>query len=50
MSTAKKKVLTRKPQSVIPNMKLFHNDNSIDRVSLPEWTLPNDKDFPSFLF
>jgi len=48
-TTKKKKILVRNPEKVIPNMKLFHNDNSIQRVSLPEWTLPSNKDFPDFL-
>ena len=49
MKSAKKKVLVRKPQNVIPSLKLFHNDRDIDRVTLDEWTLPNDKEFPDFL-
>ena len=48
MKSAKKKVLVRKPQNVIPSLKLFHNDRDIDRVTLDEWTLPNDKEFPDF--
>ena len=53
MSTksTKRKVLVRPPKTVIPGMKLYANDNTLDRATSEggEWTLPNDKSFPTFL-
>ena len=49
MATAKKKTLVKPAKKVIPSLKLFLNDNRVDRVRLSEWTLPNDKTFSSFL-
>ena len=49
MKTAKKKELVKNPKMVIPKMNLFKDDNTVDRVSLDEWTLPSDKSFPDFL-
>ena len=49
MATAKKKTLVKPAKKVIPSLKLFLNDDRVDRVRLSEWTLPNDKTFSSFL-
>ena len=49
MRTAKKRELVKNPKMVIPKMNLFKDDNTVDRVSLDEWTLPSDKSFPDFL-
>ena len=49
MRTAKKIELVKNPKMVIPKMNLFKDDNTVDRVSLDEWTLPSDKSFPDFL-